>query len=78
MAELKICPFCGGEARFRGGNSISPTYCDGAIVDCEWDYAPVYVECKSCGASTVGFYSDDDDQNYEDAEKAWNRRADNG
>ena len=77
-AKLKPCPFCGGEARFYGGNSTSPIYCDGAIVDVEWDYSPVYVKCKSCRASTVEFDSDNDDQNYEDAEKAWNRMADNG
>ena len=75
MIELKPCPFCGGEARFRGGNSISPIYCGGAVVDAEWDYLPVYVECRSCRASTVEFGSDNDDQNHEDAEKAWNRRV---
>lgn len=75
MVKLKPCPFCGGEARFRGGNSISPSYCDGAVVDVEWDYSPVYVECRSCRASTVEFDSDNDDQNYADAGKAWNRRV---
>ncbi len=78
MIKLRRCPFCGGEARFGGGNSIRPSYCNGEIVGVEWDYSPVYVECKSCRASTVEFDSDNDDQNYEDAGKAWNRRADNG
>lgn len=75
MIELKSCPFCGSEARFRSGNSVNPIYYDGAIVDVEWEYSPVYVECKSCRASTVEFDSDNDDQNYENSAAAWNRRV---
>ena len=51
---------------------------EGIVVDSDWRYWPVRVVCKSCSASTNEFYAENDDQNYEDAEKAWNRRADNG
>jgi hypothetical protein len=32
----------------------------------------------TCLASTNEFCAENDNQNYEDAAKAWNRRADNG
>lgn len=74
--ELKPCPFCGGKATFAGGNEIIPVVDDeGITVDAEWKYWPVRVVCKSCSASTSEFYAENDDQNYEDAGKAWNRRA---
>lgn len=74
--KLKPCPFCGGEAKFAGGNEIIPVVNDeDIVVDAEWRYWPVRVVCKSCAASTNEFYAENDDQNYENAEKAWNRRA---
>lgn len=76
--ELKPCPFCGGEARFAGGNDIIPVMYDEGIVDVEWEYWPVRVVCKSCLASTNEFCAENDDKNYEDAAKAWNRRAEHG
>ena len=77
--KLKPCPFCGGKATFAGGNEIIPIVNDeDIVVDAEWKYWPVRVVCKSCSASTSEFYAENDDQNYEDAEKAWNRRAGNG
>ena len=76
--KLKPCPFCGGEATFAGGNDIIPVVNDESIVDVEWEYWPVRVVCKSCSASTNEFYAESDDQNYEDAAKAWNRRTISG
>lgn len=73
--ELNPCPFCGGEARFVGGESIIPVYDkDGCQVDADFEYDPVYVKCKKCGATSQDFCDEDDDKNYEDAAKAWNRR----
>ena len=62
MAELKPCPFCGGEARIVENDPLGMgkkeffTY--GAI-------------CPSCGAN---FWKNTETE----AEEAWNRRADNG
>lgn len=77
MLKLKKCPFCGGEAKFYGGSFCYPVYSDGEIYDVDWDDAPVYVKCKSCEASTRDFASDNEDQDYEDAADAWNRRCTN-
>lgn len=70
--ELKLCPFCGGEAfvDFCGKSSI--TYWKGVIL----------VKCKCCGASTKGaFYEGrpieiplDDTIGAEKAAYNWNRR----
>ena len=76
--ELKPCPFCGGGAAFAGGNYIIPVMNHESIVDVELEYWPVRVVCKSCLASTNEFCAENDDKNYEDAAKAWNRRAGNG
>lgn len=73
--ELKPCPFCGGEAMFVGGEYIIPIYDkDGCQVDADFEYEPVYVKCKECGAISQDFCDEDDDKNYEDAAKAWDRR----
>lgn len=76
--KLKPCPFCGGEATYTGGNNIIRVMNDGGIVDFDGEYWPVRIVCKSCLASTNEFYAENDDKNYEDAEKAWNRRAEHG
>ena len=62
MAELKPCPFCGGEAEitefdpFNGYQGSMNMYS---------------VHCKKCGAEIVR------NQNKDYAVDAWNRRADN-
>ncbi len=76
--ELKPCPFCGGGAAFAGGNCIIPVMNDERIADVKLECWPVRVVCKSCLASTNEFCAENDSQNYEDAAKAWNRRAEHG
>ncbi len=52
--ELKLCPMCGGEAKYRG------EYVN------KWEY---FTFCPSCGLKTRIF------DNPDDAQKAWNNRA---
>lgn len=62
MAELKPCPFCGGEADMK----ITPHTPKG------YDYTPQCVDPSCCGRITKKW------TDRETAEYAWNRRADNG
>lgn len=63
MAELKPCPFCGGEA--KTGYAI-------------YDYSRWGVSCQKCGAVVeVATWLGVPDTEQE-AIKAWNRRYDNG
>ena len=67
MAELKPCPFCGGEAELK--KYMCSLGNDGYYV----------VECKICGAKgkairNTSFISENDEKR---AIEAWNRRADN-
>ena len=61
MAELKPCPFCGGDAEF-----------DFAILDVKHEGFVTFkkAKCKSCKAQTNIY------REREDAALAWNRRAD--
>ena len=61
MAELKPCPFCGGEA-------------EKAHLRKRWHralgiYCPIYIRCKVCSATSPVKYT------VENAREAWNRRA---
>ena len=63
MAELKSCPFCGGEAYlFEASESV-------------WDLKPhdFTVICRTCRAGIHRYFP-----TKEEAIEAWNRRADNG
>ena len=84
MAELKPCPFCGGEAEVRTHFS------------CVYERIYGEVKCKNCGISKRGSKTFDTyDATYcgydtpewvanahaeakQSAIEAWNRRADNG
>lgn len=67
MDELKLCPFCGGEAGFAAANEYDECFS---------------VVCKQCGL-IIGQYAKNDEGNWENlfykspelAAKAWNRRA---
>ena len=66
MDELKLCPFCGGEAYLRAPEKITGTA-----------FCSVSVECKRCGASpfaTMVYAFADDTDKKRAAVKAWNRR----
>lgn len=59
MERLKLCPFCGGEAR--------TVYVSRYMVS--------YVECKICLASSKAFADyDEEASGTDDAIAAWNRR----
>ena len=62
MADLKSCPFCGGEADYRTENFG----------------ARVWVQCLECGASTSRYDTNlivDDKGRKELATEAWNKRT---
>ena len=66
MAELRECPFCGGEAKYHNG------------IDLEWKPVKVFctVYCTKCKVSTPDFKDDAGDFEYKKrATEAWNRRA---
>ena len=72
MAELKACPFCGGEAKFESKVAVYPIQDEnGAYIDADI----VYFECTGCPACDIWFYSDDDDEPEEITIERWNRRA---
>ena len=66
MAELKPCPFCGGEIDERG-------------VQCNYGKKSITLDlkCKKCG-TFFKFKSKLENDPYLEAVEAWNRRADNG
>lgn len=69
MAELKPCPFCGGEAEYkRTVIKTNRTWCDA-----------VFVRCAVCDARTNRVLFDGrkhpNGEEYIEAEQAWNRRA---
>ena len=74
MAELKPCPFCGGEADRNVADGVA-----GRII-------VVTTYCKSCGASVKSAYSPGVINKPKNAiatalrlaAKAWNRRYDHG
>ena len=65
MAELKPCPFCGGEAEIVPHRFFSEKLK-------AWKTESYGVECKNCHTSGYQFWGCE-----EHAIKAWNRRADN-
>ena len=68
MFNLKLCPFCGGDAeeKYIKRKKI--------FVSMRFPYNThyVYIKCKVCGATSSICVS------IEEAIEAWNRRADNG
>lgn len=67
--ELKPCPFCGGEAEFkRAAIKTNGAWCDA-----------VSVRCTACEARTGRVLYDarkhPNDEEYEIAAEAWNRRV---
>ena len=72
MAELKPCPFCGGEAEYVNFSYHNPETMTG-VPSC-------YVKCTKCGVRTGKFVSADTTFSYKDtATRCWNERVvDNG
>ena len=64
MAELKPCPFCGGEA-----NQVAKFMPDNT------NY--YYIMCSKCKASSNMFFSYVGYEGLDEAISAWNRRVDN-
>ena len=76
MAELKPCPFCGGEAeikKFRASYSVLPQKYDGIAIR---------ATCKKCGAVSPykrsKMHGNFKEWEEEKAIEAWNRRAEDG
>ena len=68
MSDLKLCPFCGGEAEFyRTPIKTNGGWCDSVVV-----------RCKSCEARTNRVLYDankhPNDEEYDEAAAAWNHR----
>lgn len=63
MAELKSCPFCGGEVEERGGSCNYGKHIMTLDLKCKW-----------CG-TTFKFKSKWKDNPYTETIEAWNRRA---
>lgn len=61
MAELKLCPFCGGEAVIEHTSQYGNSS---------------YVMCVKCHARTTGYFNSKTDTADERATNAWNGRAD--
>lgn len=71
MAELKPCPFCGGEAKhyFASADGHFLTNCKGNIWGRMADHHTI--RCYRCGVQTKVYATN------KGAFNAWNRRADN-
>ena len=68
MAELKPCPFCGGEASLRRGWGSDPPV----------SYRVAYVKCSNCGIMTKHYTTDGyygEKWSDEQIAEVWNRRA---
>ena len=63
MAELKPCPFCGGEAELRHEHSATGFS---------------YIKCVKCHLSSPMFPRSYDKASDEVATNFWNRRAEDG
>ena len=59
--KLKLCPFCGGVAKFVLGEQYRE----------EFKQSNDWIQCSSCGVETPYFDTP------EEAAEAWNRRAEN-
>lgn len=66
MAELKPCPFCGGEAE-----------CSYSMATIDLDMRPVRIVCKECGATTKLIKVSNKYCATDKAVEEWNRRTDN-
>lgn len=66
MAELKPCPFCGGEANLVPHKFFSQR-------TQKWEIDCYGVECKNCRTSSYQFWGCE-----KHAITAWNRRAEDG
>jgi hypothetical protein len=75
MAELKPCPFCGGEAKLSN-NEVGRGVYDPetlAIIDTYSAEADTFwVECEECFAMSIGCNTE------KEAIAAWERRAEDG
>lgn len=69
MAELRPCPFCGGEAELKSHYLVSS-------VGWGKSYMTYHVRCKVCENRTVAFNGLDDLSPKDKAIEAWNRRSD--
>lgn len=65
MAELKPCPFCGGEAKIVDQSSRRT---DGSSFGGKWKY----IRCTKCAYKSELYFWDDRKTMIDD----WNRRAD--
>lgn len=59
MTELKLCPFCGGDAEITKS----------VVTQGMWGHYQYQVICTECGAQTLN------DNSEEIAVRSWNRRA---
>lgn len=62
MAELKPCPFCGGNASL-GHDHLG--------------LGASYVRCEKCGVESIRFMKSFEVASDDEAVEFWNRRADN-
>ena len=62
MTKPKPCPFCGGDAVFKG-------------MEYSWNWIDVEIECASCGVSTPRCTASDWETAERKAVEIWNRRV---
>ena len=71
MKKLKNCPFCGGEPETISFVNYHPV--------ASLTRPACFIQCMECGIRTSDFVAEDMTFRYKDeAEAAWNRRAENG